>query len=289
MKRKIIILICIFIEISVFAQKNQSTTYYSGFGYITFYKDGTFRQGRDFGEPVIDYPSMGKQSYGKYIKKGKYYFLRSSPEIDYLSSDEYASQRKDSCISDKDSLIVEILSPYEQLLEKYPLYEKVFFYIVKIECKEDSVSQIYEKVFNSTNTYSFSNRMTFFKPDSVRLKKITVYIYPYNYIYPLYYESYVINHSISNDNANYVLINLPHFDYFYLAYIRYYCYSSYHNIAKIVNRKSIVLNDELYVRNDGRKKDSVLKWWIKRQKQKRQILKSLKGKYPKRVCDKLGR
>ena len=290
MKRQIIILICIFIEISAFAQKNQFVRYESASGkIIRFYKDGTFDQGKDFGEPIIDYPYpyMDNLSYGKYIKEGKYYVLKSSPEIDYLSSDKYASQRIDSCISNKDSLVVEILSPYEQLLEKYPSYKKVFFYIVKIECEKDSVSQIYEKEFNSTNTYSFSNRMAFFKPDLVKLKTVTIYIYPHKYRYPLFYDSYVINHSISNDNANYVLINLAHFDYFYLAYIRYYCNVRFHNIAKIVNRKSIVLNNELYVRDDGRKRDSDFERWIRWQKEKRQILKSLKGKYPKRVCDKL--
>ncbi|MDR1791895.1 MAG: hypothetical protein LBR36_00410 [Bacteroidales bacterium] len=221
-KRTIIAFVIILNTCIGYAQKQRNITYLSHNSLISFYQNGCFVQKYIYQCDIEPNKKirLDTLSYGVYEKRGKCYILNTAQEITEPDSTDLHKIISEEYLPN-DTLTLKILSPYESMLLNDTTCRKVFFYVIKIECTHETESQLFEEKFNSENSYFLTNEISFFKPQTVGLKKIKIYIYPYLYPFVVWQDYEVVNIEMTNSRNNYFTIELPYFSYFFPVYFRY--------------------------------------------------------------------
>ena len=203
---------------------------------------GTYTMGPYWGNmPTLGYKSQDTISFGNYKKQGRFYILDADKSIAANQGDctdysvEYATSLQ------KDSLIIFINSPYEEMLKRSNLV-RIYRYLLTVHCSDGSVFSIMDS----------TNRISIFLNSPLQISKVDIMIYYRPDFYSLS-DAYSFTHSpychICLNNipldSNRITITMPNFKYFSLTYLPYRNYK-----VKIINRHNILANGELWHRYD---------------------------------------
>ncbi len=203
---------------------------------------GTYTMGPYWGNmPTSGYKSQDTISFGNYKKQGRFYILDADKSIINNQGDctDYSVQYASSL--QRDSLIIFINSPYEEILAHSNLV-RIYRYLLTIHCSDGSV----------ISTMDSLNRIPIFLNGSRQISKIDIMIsyrpdfYSLSDVYSFTHSPYC--HIILNDipfDSNMITIIMPNFKYFSLTYLPYRNYK-----VKIINRHTIFANGEILNRFD---------------------------------------
>ncbi len=180
---------------------------------------------------------FGIKSWGTYREKKKKFIITSDSSI--MISDSLSINSEISCsYQPVDSLIINITSPYEDLLYAVsapnvglgldvPIehIHRIYCYNIQIVCSEDSINQIFERNFNQSHQQVCDASVTVFKPQDVSVKEIRIKIYwnpDSDEMLSVRRYPYVNTYTKVNEtHSNVYAINIPQFDYLFLTYKRY--------------------------------------------------------------------
>lgn len=200
------------------AQRIKTKQYTHGLHDYYFYSNGTYVETID--AMILQYPnqycSQSVIDSGKYSEKKGYYILSSSGKVDSMRIYDISSSYES-----KDSMIIEFLSPYEQIIKKDINYA-IYTYHIEVICDSSLSGKKFERDFNENHQFCLSGCIRISKPKEVSVKKIIIVIYP-NHNFEKYFTSFsqnpvlTINYQTSN-NDNHFYVNLPHFEYLTLTY-----------------------------------------------------------------------
>lgn len=221
MKRTIDVLLSVLLLFCISqsnAQKIRTKQYTHGLHDYYFYSNGTYVETID--AMILEYPnqycSQSVIDSGKYSEKRDCYILNSSAKMDSMRIFDIRSSYEAT-----DSMIIEISSPYEQIIKKNVNYA-IYTYHIEIICDSSLSGNKFESDFNENHQFCLSGCIRIPKPKEVTVKKIIVVIYP-NHNFDKYFASFspnpvlTINYQTSN-NDNHFYINLPYFEYLTLTY-----------------------------------------------------------------------
>ena len=221
MKRTINILMSLLLFLCICqcnAQKIKTKRYTYGLHDYYFYSNGTYVETID--ARILQFPNQYCSQHvidsGKYSVKRGYYILNSYEKIDSMRIFDI----KSSCES-KDSLIIEISSPYERIIKQNINYA-IYTYNIQIICNNSLSEKKFECDFNKDHQFCLSGGIRISKPQEVTVKEIIVVIYP-NHNFDKYFVSYSPNPVLtikyqSTNQDNHFCINLPYFEYLTLTY-----------------------------------------------------------------------
>lgn len=200
------------------AQRIKTKRYTHGLHDYYFYSNGTYVETVD--EMILQFPnqycSQNVIDSGEYSVKRGCCILNSHEKIDSMR----IFNIKSSCES-KDSLIIEISSPYEQIIKENINYA-IYTYHIQIICDSSLFGKKFECDFNKTHQFCLSGCIRISKPQEVTVKKIIIVISP-NHNFDKYFVSYSPNPVLtikyqSTNQDNHFRINLPYFEYLALTY-----------------------------------------------------------------------
>lgn len=203
---------------------------------------GTYVMGLLFGNmPTLGYKSQDTISFGNYKKQGRFYILDADKSIAANQGDctDYSVQYATSL--PKDSLIIFINSPYEEMIKRSNLV-RIYMYLLTVHYLDGSVTSIMDSM----------NRISIFSSSSRNISKVDIMVsyrsdfYSLSDVYSFTHSPYC--HIGLNDiplDSNMITITMPNFKYFSLTYLPYRNYK-----VKIINRHTILANGELWYRYD---------------------------------------
>ena len=225
-----------------FAQGIKAKRFTHGLHDFVFYADGTYVETID--EIIMHFPnqycSQCVIDSGRYSEKGGCYILNSSEKIDSMRMYDITSFYERN-----DSLIIEFFSPYEQIIQHNINYA-IYTYCIQILCDSSFSGKIFEQDFNEKHRFCLSGIIRRPKPKDIRIKEITITIYP-NDIFYKYYISFSSDPTISikhftENNDNHFRIIMPYFEYLSLTYRNREAY-------KIKKNNNRIFCGTYYIRN----------------------------------------
>lgn len=205
---------------SSFAQDIKAKRFTQGLHDYVFYTDGTYIETID--EMILQFPNQYCPQCvidsGEYSEKGGYYILTSSGKIDSMRMYDIISSYER-----KDSLIIEFFSPYEHIIQDNINYA-IYAYNIKILCDSSFSGKVFEQDFNEKHRFCLSGNVRTTKPEDVRIRELTITIYPNDAFYK-YYISFSSDPTITikyitENNDNHIRVNMPNFEYLSLTYRR---------------------------------------------------------------------
>ena len=246
---------------------------------MTLFNDGTFVYKVT---PCDICPSLCESdvvSFGRYVKyKNKAYYLFSSPLIAGPKLDVHVEENKteENKINLKDSLKIELISPFEKNKANSGFERKSIFYQITVYYRVDSKGSlidgqdyndldfVYAPPFSAKEiiwyepTYTFWNhKFTIPKFENFTITGFKVKIYPTDYN-RVHYHYLWFSYKLEDTNTNYIQINIPQFSYQYLCYETFF-----YKELRILNKDMVVLDNRI-LRKTGigkKRKLKILKDW----------------------------
>lgn len=210
-----------------------SKSYIANHPFHAFYFGSTGR----FTETTGYRSFFGVISKGTYHETKRKFIISSDPKIMFSDSLTINSEMCSS-YQPVDSLIINVRSPYEDLLYAvsapnvgvplgYPIDKiyRIYCYDFQIVCADDSISRAFERDFNQSHQQVCGARVSSYKPQEVSIKEIRMKIYwnpdssdtILKRRYP--FANTCVKVDVPLDNV--YTINIPQFDYKFLTYKRY--------------------------------------------------------------------
>lgn len=218
-----------------------------------FYPDGTFVEYQRY-RNYQDVPCEKGWiiSWGNYEKRPQYYILNSDTAIDLLVQDTAYLEDVKSYHIPQDSLFINIISPYTQLLSIEDTckvcdykHQHIFSFDFNIECANDKLNKEYETEFNSNNMADTTGMVRVFKPQDIQIESVFVKIYwnPNNkdttIIQTIPYRYF--KYKLKKSTDNFITIHINSLNYSFLTRTVYIN----HKLRR-KGRKSLVLHEQIF-------------------------------------------
>lgn len=202
---------------------------------IYFSEDGTFNYygGCSSDIAILPYPLFRRQGFGTFVLKNKTCYLYPSPLIDtaFLEFNLY------EFIIPSDTILIQILSPYENSVKNGVWEVRDYYYELKIQYLNN------EGIINDTFISTKFNVIKIPKNNFEKIENITLTIlsegkstHCFQFL-----EKLSKTFNIQNKNSNQLIFSLNNFDYHYFYYNRFE-----NDSIRYINKNKIEYKGNIY-------------------------------------------
>lgn len=150
-------------------------------------------------------------SFGSWKLDGDFIVLNTPKSI---NSSRLKVEVEESYIPNSDSLVVEILNPYEDYYRNYG-GRRLFDYVFSIDSYESNLGP---------EIYMQGNKISLCKTESNKIVNISIYIIPNCFLYPSTLAFNCLETDLylfKNRSSNYIKVTIPQLTLEYIGYVRF--------------------------------------------------------------------
>lgn len=175
---------------------------------------------------------LDTMSFGSWRLEGDFIVLNTPKSI---NSSRLKVEVEEGYIPNSDSLVVEILNPYEDYYRNYG-GRRLFDYVFSIDSYESNLGP---------EIYMQGNKISLYKTENNKIVNISIYIIPNCFLYPSSLafnnlETYL--YLFKNRSSNYIKVTIPQLTLEYIGYVRFK-----EEYVKITQNK-LLLRGEVYIK-----------------------------------------